>query len=149
VFFGKESEKASGEEPVEKLGEEKPVEKPSGEKPSEQPHPMPIKFHCGYCGKDGHKDEFCFKRKREERMEKKWANKDRYNPSHGVTKPRMPLPRDKAVVRCIPTWADVSSCSRRVFLERAVRPAWPGGQTDPAQRGRLNRPGYAVQPPPP
>jgi hypothetical protein len=59
VFFGKESEKAS---------EEKPVEKPSGEKPSEQPHPKPkpkaIKFHCGYCGKEGHKDEFCFKRKR-------------------------------------------------------------------------------------
>jgi hypothetical protein len=33
VFFGKESEKKSGEEP----SEEKPVEKPSGEKPSEQP----------------------------------------------------------------------------------------------------------------
>jgi hypothetical protein len=47
VFFGKEIEKASGEELV---------EKPSGEKPSEQPHPKPktkpIKFHCGYCGKD-------------------------------------------------------------------------------------------------
>jgi hypothetical protein len=28
----------------------------------QQPHPKPksksIKFHCGYCGKDGHKDEF-------------------------------------------------------------------------------------------
>jgi hypothetical protein len=58
VFFGKESEKASGEEPVEKPGEEKTVEKPSGEKPSEQPDPKPLKFHCGYCGKDGHKDEF-------------------------------------------------------------------------------------------
>jgi hypothetical protein len=56
VFFGKESEKASGEEPVEKPSDEKPVEKPSGEKPSEQPHPKLIKFHCGYCGKDGHKD---------------------------------------------------------------------------------------------
>jgi hypothetical protein len=58
VFFGKESEKAS---------EEKPINKPSGEKPSEQPHskpkPMPIRFHCGYCGRDGHKDEFCFKRR--------------------------------------------------------------------------------------
>jgi hypothetical protein len=32
VFFGKESEKAS---------EEKPVEKLSGEKPSEQPQPKP------------------------------------------------------------------------------------------------------------
>jgi hypothetical protein len=35
VFFVKQSEKASGEEPVEKPSEEKPVEKPSGEKPSE------------------------------------------------------------------------------------------------------------------
>jgi hypothetical protein len=71
VFLGKESEKAS---------EEKPVEKPSGEKPSEQAQPKPkpklVRFHCGYCGKDGHKDEFCFKRKQEERMAKEWANKD-------------------------------------------------------------------------
>jgi hypothetical protein len=67
VFFGKESEKASEEKPVEKPSEEKPVEKPSGEKPNEQPHPKPkpkpIRFCCGYCGRDGHKDEFCFKRK--------------------------------------------------------------------------------------
>jgi hypothetical protein len=58
VLFEKESEKAS---------EEKPVEKSSGEKPSEQPQPKPkpklVRFHCGYCGRDGHKDEFCFKRK--------------------------------------------------------------------------------------
>jgi hypothetical protein len=57
VFLGKESEKAS---------EEKPVEKPSEEKPSEQPKPKPkpklVRFHCGYCGRDGHNDEFCFKR---------------------------------------------------------------------------------------
>jgi hypothetical protein len=58
VFFGKESEKSS---------EEKPVEKSSGEKPSEQlqlkPKPKLVRFHCGYCGRDGHKDEFFFKRK--------------------------------------------------------------------------------------
>jgi hypothetical protein len=45
-----------------KPSEEKPVEKSSGEKPNEQPHPKPkpkpIKFHCGYCGRDGHKGEF-------------------------------------------------------------------------------------------
>jgi hypothetical protein len=84
VFFGKESEKAS---------EEKPVEKPSGEKPSKQPHPKPkpklVRFHCGYCERDGHKDEFCFKRKREERMAKEWANKDKYHPSNGVLEPRV------------------------------------------------------------
>jgi hypothetical protein len=58
---------------VRRLGE-KPVEKLSGEKPSEQPKPKHkpklVRFHCGYCGRDGHKDEFCFKRKREERMAK-------------------------------------------------------------------------------
>jgi hypothetical protein len=79
VFFGKESEKAS---------EEKPVEKQSGEKSSDQPQPKPkpklVRYHCGYCGRDGHKDEFCFKRKREERMAKEWANKDKYHPSSGV-----------------------------------------------------------------
>jgi hypothetical protein len=138
VFFGKKSEKESGEELVEKPSEEKLVEKPSGEKPSEQPHPKhkpkPIKFHCGYCGKDGHNDEFCFKRKREERMAEEWANKDRYNPSHGVPKPHMPLPRGKSIVRSVPTWGDASSRSRGVFLERAVRLALPTG-------GRLDRPG--------
>jgi hypothetical protein len=65
VFFGKESEKPSEEKPVEKPSEEKLVEKPSGEKPNEPLHPKPklIKFHCGYCGRDGHNEEFCFKRK--------------------------------------------------------------------------------------
>jgi hypothetical protein len=130
VFFGKESEKAS---------EGKLLEKPSGEKPSEQPQPNPktklVRFHCGYCGKEGHKDEFCFKRKREERMAKEWANKDRYNPSHGVPKPRVPLPRGKDVVRSVPAMGGASSHSRGVILERAVRTAWLGGQTGPAQRG--------------
>jgi hypothetical protein len=65
VFSGKESEKAS---------EEKPVEK-SSEQPQPKPKPKLVRFHCGYCGRDGHKDEFCFKRKREERMVKEWANK--------------------------------------------------------------------------
>jgi hypothetical protein len=136
VFFGKVSEKAS---------EEKPVEELSGEKPSEQPQCKPkpklVRFRCGYCGKEGHKDEFCFKRKHEERMAKEWANKDRYNPSHGLPKPRMPLPRGKAVVRSVPAWGDASSRSRGAVLEGAVRPSWLGGQTSPAQRGRLDRPG--------
>jgi hypothetical protein len=129
VFFGKESEKAS---------EEKQVEKPSGEKPNEQPKSKPklVRFNCGYCGKEGHKDEFCFKRKREERMAKERANKDRYNPSHAVPKPRMPLPRGKAVVRSVPAWGDASSRSRGAVLERAVGPAWLGGSTAPQNSGR-------------
>jgi hypothetical protein len=101
VFFGKESEKAS---------EEKPVEKPSGEKPNEQPHPKPkpkvVKFHCDYCGRDGHKSEFCFKRKHEERMAKEWANKDKYHPPNGVLEPRVKMPRAKAIVRTVPAWGE-------------------------------------------
>jgi hypothetical protein len=126
------------------------VEKSSGEKPSEQPQSKPkpklMRFHCGYCGRDGHKDEFCFKRKREERMAKEWANKDRYNPSHDVPKPRMPLPRGKAVVRSVPAWRDASSRSRGAFLERAVRPAWLGGQTGLAWRSDRPCPEGAVRP---
>jgi hypothetical protein len=119
VFFGKESEKAS---------EEKPVEKPSGEKPSEQPKPKPkpklVRFHCGYCGRDGHKDEFCFKRKREERMAKEWANKDKYHPSNGVLEPRVQMPRAKASVRAVPAWGErkaVGGAAGRATLVRPVR----------------------------
>jgi hypothetical protein len=81
-------------------------------------------------------------------MAKEWANKDRYNPSHGVPKPRMPLPRGKAVVRSVPAWGDVSFCSRGGFLERVVRPTWPGGQTGPAQRGAVRPAWLGCQPPP-
>jgi hypothetical protein len=104
-----------------------------------RPNPR-LNLNCDYCGRDGHKGEFCFKKKREERMAKEWGNKDRYNPFHGVPEPRMPLPRGKAVVRSVPAWGDVSSRSRGGFLERAVRPARRGGQTGPAQKGRLDRP---------
>jgi outer membrane biosynthesis protein TonB len=109
VFFGKESEKPSEEKPVETPSEEKPVEKPSGEKPSEQPQPKPkpklVRFRCDYCGRDGHKGECCFMRKREERMEE-WANKDKYNPPNGVLDPRVQMPRAKASVRTVPAWGE-------------------------------------------
>jgi hypothetical protein len=76
------------EKPSEKASEN-PSEKPSGkpsEKSCEEPHPKPKPrpFHCEFRGKDGHKREFCYKRKREARMAKEWANKDRYHPSRGV-----------------------------------------------------------------
>jgi hypothetical protein len=70
-------------------------------------------------------------------MAKEWATKDRYNPSHDVPKPRKPLPKVKVVVRSVPAWGDASSRSRGAVLERAVRPAWRGGQTGPAQRGAV------------
>jgi hypothetical protein len=126
VFYGKESEKAS---------EQKPVEKSSGEKPSEQlqskPKPNLVRFHCGYCGRDGHKDEFCFKRKREEKMAKEWANKDKYHPSSGVLEPRVQMPRAKAIVRTVLAWGERKSAGGvaggvkpvRLVLE-PVRPVW-------------------------
>jgi hypothetical protein len=117
VFFGKESEKPS---------EEKPVEKPSGEKPSEQPQPKPkpklVKFHCDYCGRDGHKGEFCFKRKREERMAKEWANKDKYHPSNGVFEPRVQMPRAKASVRTVPAWGERKAAGGAAGWATPVRP---------------------------
>jgi hypothetical protein len=136
VFFGHEREKLSEEKPVERPSEEKPVEKSSGEKPSELPQPKPkpklVRFHCHYCGRDGHKNEFCFERKREERSTKERANKDKYHPSNGVLEPRVRMPRAKEVVRSVSTWGDASSRSRGGFLGRAVRPAWRGGHTGPA-----------------
>jgi hypothetical protein len=65
VFFGKEDENQSKKRPR--------------EQPQPKPKPKLIRFHSDYCGRNGHKGEFCFKRKREE-----WANKDWYNPSNGV-----------------------------------------------------------------
>jgi hypothetical protein len=128
VFFGKESEKAS---------EGKPVEELSGERPSEQPHPKPkpklVRF---YCGRDGHKEEFCFKRKREERMEKEWANKNKYHPSDGVLEPRVQMPRAKANVRTVRAWGERNAVE--ALLPRShrsdrcgapVRPVWSTGQT--------------------
>jgi hypothetical protein len=56
----------------------KPSEKVS-EKTSEKPCGKPSEKPCEYCGKDGHKREFCYKRRREERMAKEWANKDGYH----------------------------------------------------------------------
>jgi hypothetical protein len=92
VFFGKESEKTS---------EEKPVEKPSAEKPSEEPHPKPkpkvVKFHCDYCGRDGQKSEFCFKRKCGERIVKEWANRDKYHPPNCVLEPHVQMPGPRRV----------------------------------------------------
>jgi hypothetical protein len=117
VFFGKESEKPS---------EEKPVERPSGEKPSEQPQPKPIPklvwFHCDYCGRDGHKGKFCFKRKREERMAKEWANKDKYHPCNGVLEPCVQMPRAKAIVRTVLTWGEQKAASGAAGWATPVRP---------------------------
>jgi hypothetical protein len=49
---------------------------------------------------DGHLVEFCFGRKREERLAKELANKDRYRPSRGVLEPRL-VARGEGMVRTI------------------------------------------------
>jgi hypothetical protein len=48
-----------------------------GEKPKEKPEPKPkpIPFRCEYCGKERHLAEFCYKRKRDERLAREQANR--------------------------------------------------------------------------
>jgi outer membrane biosynthesis protein TonB len=116
----------------------KPSEKPS-EKPCEEPHPKPkprpVRFHCEFCGKDGHKREFCYKRRREARMAKEWANKDMYHPSHGVPEPRMPLPKGKGVVHTVPAWRDQGASGGDKFVGGGplARPVRVTGQTGARQ----------------
>jgi hypothetical protein len=109
------------------------VEKPSGEKPSEQPKPEPkpklVRFHCGYYGRDGHKDEFCFKRKREERMAKEWAIKDKYHPSDGVLEPHVQMPRAKASVRTVLAWEELKAVGGATGRDTLVRPVRGTSQT--------------------
>jgi hypothetical protein len=83
-----------------------------------------VRFHCGYCGRDGHKDEFCFKRKREERMVKEWANKDKYHPSSSVLEPRVQMPRAEASVRTVPAWGKRKASGGVAGGVKPVRPVW-------------------------
>jgi hypothetical protein len=105
----------------------------SGENPSEQPHPKPnpklVRFHCGYCGRDGRKEVFCFKKKHEEKMEKEWANKDKYHPSDGVLEPRVQMPRAKANVRTVRAWGERKAVGGDAAQVTPVRPVWGTGQT--------------------
>jgi hypothetical protein len=83
-----------------------------------------VRFHCGYCGRDGHKDEFCFKRKREERTAKEWVNKDKYHSSSGVLEPHVQMPRAKASVRTVPAWGERKSAVGVAGGVKPVRPVW-------------------------
>jgi hypothetical protein len=99
-FFGKKGEKPREEKP----SEEKP--EPKG---NPKPKPKPKPFHCEHCGRDGHLAEFCFRRKREERLARELANKDRYRPSRGVPEPRL-LSRGEGMVHTIILERGVSLC---------------------------------------
>jgi hypothetical protein len=74
-----------------------------GEKPREKPEqkPKPIPFRCEYCGKERHLAEFCYKRKRDDRLAREQANQDRYRQSHGIPEPTVPLPRGVVSVRSV------------------------------------------------
>ena len=54
---------------------------PAKEKPKPQPKPL---FHCEFCGRDGHLEQFCWKKRREERRQFEFSNQDRYHSSHSV-----------------------------------------------------------------
>jgi hypothetical protein len=82
---------------------EKPSEKPEP-KGNPKPKPKPISFHCDHCGRDGHKEEFCFRKRREERFAREMAKKDTHRTSRGVPEPRV-VPRGEAVLHTIPTRA--------------------------------------------
>jgi hypothetical protein len=82
-----------------------------------------------FCGKDGHKRAFCFKRKCEERMAKEWANKEKYHPSNGVLEPRVQLPRAKASVRTVRSWGERKAVGGAAAEATPVRPVRGTSQT--------------------
>ena len=77
----------------------KPSEEPQ---PRESAKPRPVVFHCDHCGRDGHREEYCWRKRCEVRQRSEMGNKDMYHPSHGVPEPREPLPRGEGVVRNVP-----------------------------------------------
>jgi hypothetical protein len=100
---------------------EKPSEEKLESKESPKPKPKPKPFHCEHCGRGGHLAEFCFRRKREERLAREMANKDRYRPSHGVSEPRL-VPRCEGMVHTI------YPRERREFVPRGGPPQRDGGR---------------------
>jgi hypothetical protein len=120
-FFGKKGEKPS---------EEKPSEEKLEPKENPKPKPKPKPFHCEHCGRDGHLAEFCFRRKREERLARELANKERYRPSRGVPEPRL-VPRGEGMVRTI------YPRRRREFVPRGDPPHREGGRRVGFGRGEF------------
>jgi hypothetical protein len=115
---------------VEKLSEEKPSEEKLEPKENPKPKPKPKPFHCEHCGRDGHHAEFCFRRKREERLARELANKDRYHPSRGVPEPRL-VPSGEGMVRTI------HPRGRQEFVPRGGPPHREGGRRVGFGRGEF------------
>jgi hypothetical protein len=114
-LFGKKGDKPSEKKP----SEEKPKPK---ENPKPKPKPKLKPFHCEHCGRDGHLAEFRFRRKREERLARELANKDRYRPSHGVLEPRMVMRGEGMVCTIYPR-------ERCEFVPRGEPPQREGGRS--------------------
>jgi hypothetical protein len=120
-FFGKK-----GEKPIEeKTGEDNPEPKKNP-----KPKPKPKPFRCEHCGRDGHLAEFCFRKKREERLARELANKDRYRPSRGVPESRL-VPRGEGMVRTI------YPRGRREYVPRSEPPLREGGRRVGFERGEF------------
>jgi hypothetical protein len=123
-----------GDEFSRKKGEKPSEEKPSEEKlePKENPKqkPKPKPFHCEHCGRDGHLVEFCFWRKREERLARELANKDRYRPSCGVLESRL-VPRGEGMV------CTIHPHGRHEFVPRGDPPHREGGRRVGFGRGEF------------
>jgi hypothetical protein len=100
-------------------------EKPTEEKPepneNPKPKPKPKPLHCEHCGRDRHLAELYFRRKREGRLARELANKDRYCPSRGVPEPRL-VPRGEGMVRTI------YPRERREFVPQGEPPHREGGR---------------------
>jgi hypothetical protein len=97
---------------------------------SPKPKPKSKPFHCEHCGRDGHLAEFCFRRKRGERLSRELANKDRYRPSRGVPKPRL-VSRGEGMVRTI------YPRERREFVPLGEPPHREGGRHVGLGRGEF------------
>jgi hypothetical protein len=120
-FFGKKGEKPS---------EEKSSEEKLEPKENPKPKPKPKPFHCEHCGRDGHLAEFCFRRKREERLASELANKDRYRPSCGVPEPRLVSIGEGMV-------CTIHRRGRREFVPRGDPPYREGGRRVGFWRGEF------------
>ena len=55
----------------------------------QQPPLRAVRYHCDFCGRDGHLSEFCFRRKREARRAREMNNPDMYHPFHDVHAPNV------------------------------------------------------------
>ena len=65
-------------------GKAKPFVRQSEQRSPEPTRERPVRFHCKFCGRDGHLAEFYFKRKCAERREHEFTNQDRYYSSYSV-----------------------------------------------------------------